>query len=631
MYARSIPQFLKAPQATTRIFRKPRQRKRPIGQVLVDSGALLPGDMLKAAAICAREDARFGDVVLAHGMVNAAQLAQGLATQFNCEIADIAGDPPDVRLLDDFGIERCIKLGLIPWKSVGGAIVFVASRPDEFASILPELVQDYGHVRMAVAQEREIQTQLVALRRRFLAQKAEQRVAQTDSCRTWQTARVQRWVLAAMCVAATGLLINPGAMVVGLSIWAILTLIVNTVLKLATLVTMRKRSHPKRLRFKSNRSNGKAAKLPVVSILVPLFREKNIASNLVRRLAKLTYPKELLDICLIVEEDDTVTQATLASSSVPDWMRQLTVPRGSLKTKPRALNFALDFCRGSIVGVYDAEDAPEPDQIHKIVKRFSECDEKVACLQGVLDFYNPKQNWLSRCFTIEYATWFRIVLPGLQRLGFAIPLGGTTLFFRRNILEELGGWDAHNVTEDADLGIRLARNGYRTELVPTVTYEEANCRYWPWIKQRSRWLKGYAMTWAVHMRSPGRLWRELGPWKFLGFQLLFVGTISQFILAPLLWTFWAIPLGLPHPMRDVLSDTGFIILAATFIGAEVVTLAVGTFAVVEKQRRRGLWLWVPTLHFYFPLGALAAYKAFWEIIRKPFYWDKTNHGVSHPN
>ncbi|MEZ5913011.1 MAG: glycosyltransferase [Paracoccaceae bacterium] len=285
------------------------------------------------------------------------------------------------------------------------------------------------------------------------------------------------------------------------------------------------------------------ARLPVVSLIVPLFHERDIAARLVRRLERLDYPREFLDIVLVVEAEDDSTRRALAGAQLPGWMRVLTAPPGSLKTKPRAMNVALDFCRGSIIGIYDAEDAPAPDQIARVVQRFHERDERVACLQGVLDFYNPRTNWLSRCFTMEYAAWFRVVLPGLERLGLAFPLGGTTLFFRREALEALGGWDAHNVTEDADLGIRLARHGYRAEFLDSVTEEEANCRAMPWIRQRSRWLKGYMMTWAVHSRRPLRLWRELGTWKFLGFQVMFLGTISQYLLAPVLWSLWLWPLG----------------------------------------------------------------------------------------
>lgn len=340
----------------------------------------------------------------------------------------------------------------------------------------------------------------------------------------------------------------------------------------------------------------------------------------------------------MVEEDDTLTQETIARSSLPPrWMRQITVPRGgAVKTKPRALNFALDFCRGSIIGgVYDAEDAPpDPDQIHKVTRRFAEAGPEVACLQGVLDFYNARTNWLSRCFTVEYAAWFRIVLPGLEKMGFAVPpLGGTTLFFRREALEELGGWDAHNVTEDADLGIRLARHGYTTELIHTVTQEEANCRVWPWVKQRSRWIKGYAMTWGgVAMRDPSALLRELGWWKFIGVQILFAGTLSQFVLAPpVLWTFWALPLGLPpHPLADVMPMGMFLggLGGAVFLASELLNIAVGGVMAVSGEKHRWLRIWVPTLHFYYPLASLAALKGgLGEILHKPFYWDKTVHGI----
>jgi len=310
-------------------------------------------------------------------------------------------------------------------------------------------------------------------------------------------------------------------------------------------------------------------------------------------------------------------------------MRVVVAPFGPLKTKPRALNFALDACRGQIIGVYDAEDAPAPDQIRQMVTRFYQRGAEVACLQGVLDFYNPNTNWLSRCFTLEYAAWFRIVLPGLARLGFAVPLGGTTLFFRRAALEALGGWDAHNVTEDADLGMRLARHGYRTELIDSVTEEEANCRVLPWIRQRSRWLKGYMVTYAVHMRDPALLWRQLGAWKFMGFQVFFLTTLSQFLLAPVLWSFSLLALGLPHPVADALPPPLRLALMGLFLVTEAVLLVV-TLIALRLTPARINPLWALMLHLYFPLAALASYKAAWELISRPFYWDKTRHGLFDP-
>jgi glycosyltransferase XagB len=307
-------------------------------------------------------------------------------------------------------------------------------------------------------------------------------------------------------------------------------------------------------------------------------------------------------------------------------VRVVTVPDGQVKTKPRALNHALDYARGAIVGVYDAEDAPAPDQLRKVVAQFQRSGSDVACLQGVLDYYNPRTNWLSRCFTIEYAGWFRLILPGIARLGLVVPLGGTTLFFRREVLENLGGWDAHNVTEDADLGLRLARHGYRTELIDTVTLEEANCRPLPWIKQRSRWIKGYMMTWAVHMRDPVLLWHQLGPRRFFGFQVLFLGTIAQFLLAPLLWSFVVVPFGVAHPLFNLLPAAVLWAMAGVFILSELTNVLIGVAGLQRTGHGLSLW-WVPTMKVYFPIASLAAYKGLFELATRPFYWDKTTHGI----
>ncbi|MCB2116528.1 MAG: glycosyltransferase, partial [Rhodobacteraceae bacterium] len=340
----------------------------------------------------------------------------------------------------------------------------------------------------------------------------------------------------------------------------------------------------------------------------------------------IDYPKELLDILLVVEEDDIATRAALARRPLPRWMRTVIVPAGKLRTKPRALNFALDFCRGSIVGIWDAEDAPDPGQIRAIVGRFAAAPAEVACLQGVLDFYNARHNWITRCFAVEYAGWFRAMLPGLAALGLVVPLGGTTVFFRRAALEALGGWDAHNVTEDADLGLRLARRGYRTELVATETREEPNSRPVAWIRQRSRWQKGYAITWASHMRDPARLWRDLGPKRFLGVQILFLGTLSQAILAPVLWSFWLVALGLPHPLTGLLPQGAFTALGTLFLASEVTGIGVGLWATRGPQHRH-LMKWVPTLHAYFPLASVSAYRALLECATRPFHWEKTAHGI----
>jgi cellulose synthase/poly-beta-1,6-N-acetylglucosamine synthase-like glycosyltransferase len=260
-----------------------------------------------------------------------------------------------------------------------------------------------------------------------------------------------------------------------------------------------------------------------------------------------------------------------------------------------------------------------------VARKFNRCGPQVVCLQGALDYYNPRSNWIARCITIEYASWIRIVLPGLARLGLVLPLGGTTLFIRRDALERLGRWDAHNVTEDADLGVRICRAGLRTEMVRTTTYEEANCRPWPWIKQRSRWLKGFMMTYLVHMRSPRRLLINLGWKRFIGFNAFFLGTAGQFLLAPFLWSFWLLLLGFGHPGQAYFPAWLLLMMLGVQILYEATSAIIGTFAAL-RSRRPWLLAWIPTMPLYFPLGAAAGYKALYELMRRPFFWDKTQHG-----
>lgn len=540
-------------------------------------------------------------------------------------VVDPLVEKPDPRLVTKLGTRACLRHSILPWKIAGGTTVILTARPDLFIRQKDMLKVLFGPVVMAVTTEEKLQE---ALKRQFDRQMiaaAETKVADQDSCRSWQADKAMRVGLSVILIIVTIWVVTPAIAVGLLCGWAVFTLLLSTALKAAAaLATVTNKSAETRARAEDKRTV--PAHLPTVSILVPLFEEREIAAHLLTRLSRLKYPRALLDICLVLEEDDQTTLATLAQTKLPPWMRAIKVPRGALKTKPRALNYALDFTRGSIIGVYDAEDAPAEDQIERIVARFASRGPDVACLQGVLSYYNSETNWLARCFAIEYATWFRVVLPGMAKMGLVVPLGGTTLFFRRDILEQLGGWDAHNVTEDADLGIRLARRGYRTELIDTVTQEEANCRVWPWIKQRSRWLKGYAVTYAVHMRNPVQLWKDLGAWRFFGVQLLLAGTLSQFLLAPLLWSFWLVVFGLPHPLSNIVSHDWMVVLGGVFIASELISISVATYAVI-KADKTNLIKWVPTLTAYFPLAAIAAYKGIFELATKPFYWDKTVHGV----
>lgn len=542
-------------------------------------------------------------------------LLQAAARHFGVESVDPTAPLPDPTLIDALSATDCLRHSLVPWRRAGGITLIATSRPEEFPRLRPWLEGKLGPVGMVLAPANGIEAAILARRGPRLALAAENRVAEAESARGWKgNAAVTPLILLGIFT-----LLWPMATLFLFLALALTCLTLATALKLAAALA----SH---IPPPAEPEPPPLLRLPPVSLIVALYRESSIAPRLIRRLSRLDYPYDFLDVLLAVEAEDKVTRDALAAVTLPPWMRVVVVPPGRVKTKPRALNHALAQCRGSIIGIYDAEDAPEPDQIRKIVERFQARGPEVACLQGVLDYYNPRTNWLSRCFTLEYATWFRLVLPGIARLGLAVPLGGTTLFFRRQVLEELGAWDAHNVTEDADLGIRLARHGYRTEMVHTTTYEEANCRALPWVKQRSRWVKGYMMTWAVHMRRPRQLWHQLGARQFIGFQVMFLGSILQGLLAPLLWSFWLTAFGFWHPIAEALPPPAFTAMIALFLLSEVTAITLGLLALKRSGHRLSP-LWVPTLHVYFMLNAAAAYKALWEMLTRPFYWDKTGHGI----
>ncbi|SEN63072.1 Glycosyltransferase, catalytic subunit of cellulose synthase and poly-beta-1,6-N-acetylglucosamine synthase [Paracoccus alcaliphilus] len=626
--ARAAPSRLIGPALAPR-------NQRPLGQILLEDGAVDPANLLKASVMRQRQNVRLGQILLTHGWVTPAALSRALSRQWRTTAVDPAETPGDPRLIDAAGADFCLAEAILPWRRIGGVTWIATARPERFAALLPRLPAEFGTIRMLLCSEEQAQQAVLASRRTALIRRAENRVSPVESCRTRNEARSGR--LAALLIALTvlGLWLAPIAVLSALTAWAVLALLCQSALKLlAAIATRRARAEDARSRQAIAEGRLHApemtAPLPLISVMVPLFRESDVAGKLVARLARLTYPRELTDILLVVEVSDEVTREALRDARLPHWLRVIEVPDGPIQTKPRALNYALNFCRGEIVGIWDAEDRPDPDQLHKVARRFHFAPDDVACLQGALDYYNPRSNWLARCFTIEYATWFRVLLPGVARMGLVVPLGGTTLFFRRAALEAVDAWDAWNVTEDADLGVRLARRGWRTEILDTTTDEEANCRVLPWIKQRSRWLKGYAMTWGVHMRNPVALWRDLGPLRFLAFQVQFFGSLSQYLLAPLLWSFWLLAFALPHPLSATAAALpgaqAGLTLFALFVSAEILGIIVGMWAV-SGAKHRHLLAWVPTMHLYFPLGCVAGWKAIYEVVFKPFYWDKTAHGL----
>lgn len=609
--------------------------QRRLGQILLEDGAVDARNLLKAVVMRQRQSARLGEILLSQGWVQEDALIRALSRQWRAASIDLVAFAPDPRLIDAVGASLCLAEGIVPWRRVGGVTFVATARPDLFAALLPRLPADFGTVRMLLCSETAAREAILKHRRTLLIRQAEMRVPAQESCRTRNERRFGRIAVGVIALAGLGALLAPIMVLAALTFWAVLALVASMGLKLLSFQAILRQTRQARDLARATVA-GRVARpemtgpLPVISVMVPMFAEADIADRLIGRLSRLDYPRELMDVLIVVEETDRITCEALERATLPRWMRVVKVPDGPIRTKPRALNYALNFCRGTIIGVWDAEDRPEPDQLHKVARGFHFAAPDIACLQGVLDYYNPRSNWLARAFTIEYASWFRGTLAGAAALDLVVPLGGTTLFFRRDLLERVGAWDAWNVTEDADLGVRLTRRGYRTQMLDTVTHEEANCRLIPWVKQRSRWLKGFMMTWGVHMRDPVGLWRDLGPRRFLALQVQLAASVSQYLLAPVLWSIWLLSLGLPHPLREMLAGrlggNAIAVLFAVFLASEFLNWAIAAWTVRDSDHRH-LLPWVPSMHLYFPLGCLAAWKAIYEVVAKPFYWDKTQHGL----
>lgn len=368
---------------------------------------------------------------------------------------------------------------------------------------------------------------------------------------------------------------------------------------------------------------------PLYTVLLPVYHEAGMLPGLQRAIAALDYPRDRLEAILLVEADDTATREAAARLETPAWWRVLVVPPGTPRTKPRACNAGLAEARGEFVVVFDAEDRPEPDQLKQAVRAFRRLPCHVACLQARLNYYNSRDNLLTRCFALEYAAWFDLYLPGLHSLRGVIPLGGTSNHFRAATLRAIGGWDPWNVTEDCELGVRLALARLETRILGSTTWEEAVSRIGPWLRQRSRWIKGYWQTHLVHTRAPLAMLRRLGPWRTLLMLLTIGGQVAVLLLNPLCWLLLAAWLCNPWPLHDPARPFGRALLVGS-VGLGLSNLLFVIIHALAAVRRRRLDLLPATLlmPFYWVLVSLGAWRGVLQFLVAPFKWEKTPHGIS---
>lgn len=356
--------------------------------------------------------------------------------------------------------------------------------------------------------------------------------------------------------------------------------------------------------------------LPMLTILVPLYREAEVVPTLIAAISRLDYPAWRLDVKLLVEADDPSTIAAIETQRLPSHFEVIPVPPGAPRTKPKALNYALAFARGDVIAIYDAEDVPTPEQPRAAMAAFLRGPKNLAVVQAPLQIHNGADSWISRQFALEYAIHFRVWLPLLAGLKLPIPLGGTSNFFRRDALQKVGGWDAWNVTEDADIGIRLARFGYVAGMVTPPTLEEAPTRWKQWRNQRSRWMKGHLQTWLVLNRHPFRAMREMGMVNYLSTHLTLGGGILASIFHAPLYIWIAVNL----LTFQTIEPWHWIMFAAGYLSAIAAALVSGS-----KHATPAMLL---SMLAYWPLQSLAMLRALVELQFKPHFWAKTQHGVS---
>jgi cellulose synthase/poly-beta-1,6-N-acetylglucosamine synthase-like glycosyltransferase len=606
-----------------------------LGDVLVEQGVLTAEQLAQALEQHERVGAPLGAVLLATGWITRRQLYVGLAEVWGADMAFVDPVEVDADLALLFPSAMLARETWLPLRverdGYGELQVVVATAGRPSAHIAEEVVQRTGipRVRQIVTTDWDVQRAIRTVWRDDLVHDAVSALAERrpdESASTvfaWQQVLLTA-VLAAGTLTSAVLWFSTTILVVVATVNVAVALAVGTKALISTVgtawETVEQVTHDEVAALDD-------AELPVYTILVPVYKEAGIVGLLMRNLADLDYPREKLEILLLLEEDDPETLAAALAAAPPDLVRIVVVPHSLPKTKPRACNVGLAFARGEYVVIYDAEDRPDTDQLKKSIIAFRKGGDDLVCVQAALNYFNAKENLLTRMFTLEYSSWFDYTLAGLDRMRLPIPLGGTSNHFRTDMLRDLGGWDPYNVTEDADLGIRASARGHRVAVVNSTTYEEANMAVGNWIRQRSRWIKGYMQTVLVHTRHPWQLLRAVGPRQAAGFGLLIGGTPLMFLATPWLYGIFVVQLIWPGVLVPALPEWLVMVSLGNLLLGNGVIIYLSLLAGF-KRRTYGLVPFALFSPVYWLLHSIAAYKGAWQLVTKPFYWEKTNHGLS---
>lgn len=597
-----------------------------LGALLERRGDISAPQLEQSLEIQRISGAPLGDVLIGEGWIGWRSLYQAIAEQGDLPFVDLLQDPPDATLTVAHEAEDYLRLGIMPWRHdhngwhmavtrltlegeewirarYGNAVSFVITSPFDIRRTVERLFGDVLEEKSRLALW--IENPLVSARTTF--------------------ARHQKRIAAGLAIITlAGILWQPVQTALLFTAFCHLVYAATMVFKqwvFAAGITNPAEISPLPAAIDERT-------LPIYTILIPMYREASSLPSMLDSMRRLDYPTSKLDIKLILESDDEETLTEARRLKPEHCFEIIQVPLGPLRTKPRACNYALRFARGEYVTVFDADDRPDPLQLKKAVWAFRRAPKEVACLQARLNYYNAGDNLLTRLFSLEYAMLFHASLRGLERMGIPIPLGGTSNHISLARLREVGEWDPYNVTEDADLGVRLAAAGLKTRMLDSDTMEEAPSKVWPWIKQRSRWIKGYMQTWLVHMRSPVRLYRTLGLHGFIGFQF-FVGLACfSFLTAPIVWGLSILWISEITNLHGVSFPHWLLWLtAANLLLHVVIHWKMALYAAMTYHQRKAASMAAALIYpLYLVLHSIASYRALWQLFARPHFWDKTEHG-----
>jgi cellulose synthase/poly-beta-1,6-N-acetylglucosamine synthase-like glycosyltransferase len=601
---------------------------RALGDLLVARRVLSLAQLDEAVALAEAWHVSLGNAILSRNWAEPAVYYQAVAFHYELPFVDLIRDAPDAALLFAEEADIYARNLTIPWKHSDGKILIATAEPG------PETVlfarKRWGvNVAFVVASKFDIVWAVQTAFADALSHRAVYELAELNPDLSAQRVFTPGQIMfgyALFTLMLLGLALSPTATLIALNAVMSVFYLGNFAFKGILVFVGGARTINDTIAIEARAL--REDELPVFTVLVPMYKEPAMLPMLAQSLRALDYPLGKLDIKLVLEASDHETIEVASKLGLEGMFEVIRVPPSHPQTKPKACNFALQFARGEFLVIYDAEDRPEPDQLRKVVATFRKSSPNTACLQCSLSYFNSGENWLTRMFTLDYGLWFDQMLPGLERLNVPIPLGGTSNHFKIEVLRELHAWDPFNVTEDADLGVRLTQKGYRVGVVDSTTFEEASCHAGNWIRQRSRWMKGYMQTFLVHTRRPLHLMRTIGPLGFLGFVFFIGGTVLSGLFNPLFWLLYVGWL--------IAAVTGFeAVFPEPLLFLSLFNLLAGNGALVFLNMlapiRRGWLDLIPyslTAFGYWLIISIAAYRGLWQLLSNPFYWEKTQHGVS---